>query len=90
MKVTVDQHSGFCWGVVRTIDIAEEEMQSGGPLFSLGPIIHNPVEIERLRKQGLETVGLEDLERLRGRTVLIRAHGEPPPRMNAPAPTGSP
>jgi len=78
MKVTVDQHSGFCWGVVRTIDIAEEEMQNGGPLFSLGPIIHNPVEIERLRERGLETVGLEDFERLRGRTVLIRAHGEPP------------
>lgn len=78
MKVTVDQHSGFCWGVVRTIDIAEEEMQNSGPLFSLGPIIHNPVEIERLRKRGLETVGLEDFERLRGRTVLIRAHGEPP------------
>ncbi len=78
MKVTVDQHSGFCWGVVRTIDIAEEEMKSGDPLFSLGPIIHNPVEIERLRQRGLETVGLEDFERLRGRTVLIRAHGEPP------------
>ncbi len=31
MKVTVDQHSGFCWGVVRTIDIAEEEMQNGEP-----------------------------------------------------------
>jgi len=78
MKVTVDQHSGFCWGVVRTIDIAEEEMQNGDPLFSLGPIIHNPVEIERLRERGLETVGLNDFERLRGRTVLIRAHGEPP------------
>jgi 4-hydroxy-3-methylbut-2-enyl diphosphate reductase len=78
MKVTVDQHSGFCWGVVRTIDIAEEEMRNGGPLFSLGPIIHNPVEIERLRERGLGTVGLEDFERLRGRTVLIRAHGEPP------------
>ncbi len=36
------------------------------------------MEIERLRGQGLETVGLEDFDRLRGRTVLIRAHGEPP------------
>lgn len=78
MKVTVDQHSGFCWGVVRTIDMAEEELKDAPGLFSLGPVIHNPVEIERLRTQGLETVTHADLASLRGRKVLIRAHGEPP------------
>ncbi|MEW6510211.1 MAG: 4-hydroxy-3-methylbut-2-enyl diphosphate reductase [Bacteroidota bacterium] len=78
MTVTVDQHSGFCWGVVRTIDIAEEELKSTRELYSLGPIIHNPREIERLRTEGLETVTHADLPRLSGRTVLIRAHGEPP------------
>jgi 4-hydroxy-3-methylbut-2-enyl diphosphate reductase len=78
MKVSVDQHSGFCWGVVRTIDIAEEELKESPELYSLGPIIHNPMEIERLRQQGLETVTHVDLERLRGKKVLIRAHGEPP------------
>ncbi len=78
MIVTVDQNSGFCWGVVRTIEIAEEEMQGNGPLHSLGPIIHNPMEIERLRKEGLDTVSHADFERLRGERVLIRAHGEPP------------
>ncbi len=77
MNVTVDQHSGFCWGVVRTIDIAEEELE-GGKLYSLGPIIHNPVEIDRLGGKGLETVTREDLPRLQGKRVLIRAHGEPP------------
>lgn len=78
MKVTVDQHSGFCWGVVRTIDIAEEEMRDGRPLFSLGPIIHNPKEIQRLREEGLEIVTPADFGRLKGQSVLIRAHGEPP------------
>ena len=78
MKVTVDQNAGFCWGVVRTIDIAEEEMTESPVLYSLGPIIHNPVEIERLRTIGLETVTLDDFPRLRGQRVLIRAHGEPP------------
>jgi len=78
MKVTVDQHSGFCWGVVRTIEIAEEQMEETPRLYSLGPIIHNPVEIERLRQRGLETVSHEDFERLGGQSVLIRAHGEPP------------
>jgi len=78
MKVTVDQHSGFCWGVVRTIDITEEELKTTAELHSLGPVIHNPMEIERLAKKGLETVTHADFERLRGKTVLIRAHGEPP------------
>lgn len=78
MKVTVDQHSGFCWGVVRTIDIAEEELKDSPALYSLGPVIHNPMEIERLRRQGLETVTHAEFERLRGKKVLIRAHGEPP------------
>jgi 4-hydroxy-3-methylbut-2-en-1-yl diphosphate reductase len=78
MNVTIDQHSGFCWGVVRTVEIAEEEMAGSPELYSLGPVIHNPVEIERLRALGLETVTHGDFERLKGKKVLIRAHGEPP------------
>ena len=78
MKVAVDKSSGFCWGVVRTVDIAEKELATGEKLYSLGDIIHNPVEIERLRSEGLETVTHNDLEKLRGAKILIRAHGEPP------------
>jgi 4-hydroxy-3-methylbut-2-enyl diphosphate reductase len=78
MKVTVDRNSGFCWGVVRTIDIAEEQMDGNGELYSLGPVIHNPVEIERLRVKGLTPVSLDELPTLSGKRVLIRAHGEPP------------
>jgi 4-hydroxy-3-methylbut-2-enyl diphosphate reductase len=78
MKVEIDQSAGFCWGVVRTIEIAEEELQHAPSLYSLGPVIHNPMEIERLRELGLETVTHEDFSRLSGKTVLIRAHGEPP------------
>ncbi len=78
MRVTVDPSSGFCWGVVRTIEIAEEELGRTPDLSSLGPVIHNPVEIERLRARGLKTVTVDDFQNLRGRKVLIRAHGEPP------------
>lgn len=78
MKVSIDQHSGFCWGVVRTIDMAEEELKGSRELYSLGAIIHNPKETERLKEEGLETVTHADLEKLRGKRVLIRAHGEPP------------
>lgn len=78
MKVTIDKHSGFCWGVVRTVEIAEEVLQESPELYSLGPIIHNPMEINRLKEKGLETVTHADLEKLSGKKVLIRAHGEPP------------
>lgn len=81
MKVTIDKHSGFCWGVVRTIEVAEEELQSApnrGELYSLGEIIHNPMEIQRLEEKGLKTITKADLEKVPGARVLIRAHGEPP------------
>lgn len=78
MEVTIDKSSGFCWGVVRTIEMAEQELAKGKGLYSLGDIIHNPVEIERLRKKGLTTISHKDLLKLKNAKVLIRAHGEPP------------
>lgn len=78
MKVTVDRFSGFCWGVVRTIDVAEQELAARGTLYSLGEIIHNPMEIHRLEEKGLKTISRNELDELRGSTVLVRAHGEPP------------
>lgn len=77
MKVTVDRFSGFCWGVVRAVEIAEHELASG-ELYSLGEIIHNPMEIDRLAHKGLHTLAPTALETARGKKVLIRAHGEPP------------
>ena len=64
--------------MVRTIEIAEQELQGDPSLYSLGDIIHNPMEIKRLGEKGLKTVGHEDFEKLSGAKVLIRAHGEPP------------
>lgn len=79
MRVTVDRSAGFCWGVVRTIQIAESELVQGASLVSLGDIIHNPREIERMEKLGMTTIAHEQLETLPdGTKVLIRAHGEPP------------
>ncbi len=81
MQVTIDKSAGFCWGVVRTIEIAEDELASleeGNHLFSLGEIIHNPMEIKRIEQKGLKTISRDDLASVRGGKVLIRAHGEPP------------
>ncbi len=78
MKVNIDKNSGFCWGVVRAIDFAEKELEKSGKLYSLGDIIHNPQEIDRLGAEGLQTISHKDLENIKDARVLIRAHGEPP------------
>jgi 4-hydroxy-3-methylbut-2-en-1-yl diphosphate reductase len=78
MKVTIDPQSGFCFGVVYAIQLAEEELERQGKLYCLGDIVHNNVEVERLRNKGLQIINHDDLKSLRDCKVLIRAHGEPP------------
>ena len=79
MTVEIDKNSGFCFGVVRAISEAERALvETGGEVFSLGDIVHNRVEVQRLEREGLRTVTHADMERLAGRTLFIRAHGEPP------------
>lgn len=77
MIVTIDENSGFCFGVTTAIETAERELQKG-TLFCLGDIVHNGQEVERLDKLGLETIDYDDLRTLRNVRVLLRAHGEPP------------
>lgn len=78
MHIEIDDKSGFCFGVVKAITKAEESLSSGEKVYSLGDIVHNRVEVQRLESLGLETVSHADFPQLEGRTVLIRAHGEPP------------
>lgn len=78
MRVRIDENSGFCFGVVRAINEAEEALRSGGKVYSLGDIVHNRVEVQRLEELGLGTITHADMPQLAGRTMLIRAHGEPP------------
>ena len=78
MEVIIDDNSGFCFGVVRAIGEAESALERVGDVYSLGDIVHNRVEVQRLEQLGLHTISHEDMPRLEGRTLLIRAHGEPP------------
>lgn len=77
MQITIDENSGFCFGVTSAIETAERELQKG-LLFCLGDIVHNGQEVERLDKLGLVTIDYDDLRTLRNVRVLLRAHGEPP------------
>lgn len=79
MRVEIDEQSGFCFGVVKAITTAEEWLRTKeGAVWCLGDIVHNRVEVNRLERLGLQTVGHDRLPELAGRCVLIRAHGEPP------------
>lgn len=78
MRIVIDDNSGFCFGVVRAIGEAEASLGRCGEVYSLGDIVHNRVEVQRLEALGLRSVTHDDMESLAGRTLLIRAHGEPP------------
>ena len=78
MRVEIDARSGFCFGVVNAISKAEELLATGEEVFSLGDIVHNRIEMERLEHLGLRTIRHDALAGLQARTLLIRAHGEPP------------
>jgi len=78
LQVTIDQDSGFCFGVVYAIDMAEEILAEDGYLYCLGDIVHNDEEVERLKAKGLRIIDHTELQTLHNEKVLIRAHGEAP------------
>ena len=78
MNVTIDPNSGFCFGVVYAIQMAEDELDATGKLYCLGDIVHNNMEVDRLKAKGLQIINHDDLADLHDCKVLIRAHGEPP------------
>jgi 4-hydroxy-3-methylbut-2-enyl diphosphate reductase len=78
LKVHIDQHSGFCFGVVYAIEMAEEILDEQGYLYCLGDIVHNDEEVNRLTQKGLKIIDHEQLQSIRDEKILIRAHGEPP------------
>ncbi len=78
MNIEIDKKSGFCFGVVKAIAKAEEELAKGEVLYCLGDIVHNGKEVERLEKMGMITINHEQFAQLHDAKVLLRAHGEPP------------
>ena len=78
LSVTIDDNSGFCFGVVYAIEMAEDVLREKGYLYCLGDIVHNDEEVNRLKNMGLRIIDHEQFNLLHGENVLIRAHGEPP------------
>lgn len=78
MVVEIDKQSGFCFGVQNAVKIAEKALLKDEKVFSLGPIVHNDKEVDRLSNLGLVSIDHEQYKKLKDCKVLIRAHGEPP------------
>ena len=78
LQVRIDPNSGFCFGVIYAIQMAEDILDEQGYLYCLGDIVHNDEEVERLEKRGLRIIDYDTYRSLKDEHVLIRAHGEPP------------
>lgn len=77
MQVLLADEYGFCFGVERAVEMVEEAVAAGDTVRSLGPLIHNEQEMERLGQKGVTTVN-EPVQITRGETAVIRAHGVTP------------
>ena len=77
MELTIGKHAGFCFGVRRAVQTAFDAAKTEVPCVTLGPLIHNPQEVERLARAGIRAVASLD-EVAPGETVIIRSHGVTP------------
>lgn len=73
MNILLAEHSGFCFGVRRAIQLALEAVENGKPACTLGELIHNPFIVELLKEQGI--AACEDVAGLHDHTVILRSHG---------------
>lgn len=78
VRIEIDKESGFCFGVQNAVNLAEQVLRSTGNLYSLGSIVHNLMELDRLKSMGLIIICYEEFRKLKNVKVLIRAHGESP------------
>lgn len=77
MEIRVAPHAGFCPGVRRAIRLVEEELKRGeGPLYSLGPLVHNAQAVQWLAERGL--LSADDPATIKAGRVVIRSHGASP------------
>ncbi|MBO4602743.1 MAG: 4-hydroxy-3-methylbut-2-enyl diphosphate reductase [Salinivirgaceae bacterium] len=78
VEIAIDPESGFCFGVKNAVTKAINELADGQKLYSLGAMVHNPVEVNRLASIGLGVIDHEQFAKLHNAKVIFRAHGEPP------------
>ena len=78
MRINIDNDAGFCFGVAKSIELAEQAVLKTKSLKCLGQLVHNEQEVQRLEDLGVEFIDYDKFSQLTNATVLLRAHGEPP------------
>ncbi len=88
-EVIVSEHAGFCFGAGRGVETVEKAIQSGGNIYTFGPILNNATVVSDFEKQGVKVVeDIEELKTLPKGKVVIRSHGVPRATYEAIANTG--
>ena len=77
MEVIVAKTAGFCFGVERAVNQVYDQIKNGsGPIYTLGPIIHNEEVVRDLEEKGVKVLNSEnEISALTEGTVIIRSHG---------------
>ena len=75
VKITVAQSAGFCFGVKRAIDLAQDIASKNKDVYTFGPLIHNPQEVSRLEKENIRVI--EDYSKIEKGVLVLRTHGIP-------------
>ena len=78
VTVEIDPGAGFCFGVEKAIGMTESMLRQGEKVYTLGEMIHNREEMNRLHSLGMRTVDHGELASVKPERILLRAHGEPP------------
>jgi 4-hydroxy-3-methylbut-2-enyl diphosphate reductase len=76
LKIYIADHAGFCFGVKRAVEIAENtlsQLNQDEKIYSLGPLVHNPQVVEKFNKKGLKVI--DNTDELDNGKVIIRSHG---------------
>ena len=75
VKITIAKSAGFCFGVKRAIDLAQEIASKNKNVYTFGPLIHNPQEVQRLEKENIKVI--EDYSKIEEGILVLRTHGIP-------------
>ena len=74
MEILVAKNAGFCFGVKRAINMAQDcAKEATGNIYTLGPIIHNPQVVKELEESGISKV--DKVEEINNGTIIVRSHG---------------
>jgi 4-hydroxy-3-methylbut-2-enyl diphosphate reductase len=71
--IQIAESSGFCFGVKRAIELTEQVSKENKKVYTFGPLIHNPQEVERLQKKGIEVI--DDYSKIETGVLVLRTHG---------------